>query len=420
VTSGPPAGQNWPKLREYDLYQLARPAAVSDRSIRACAELPYAALPPGTQPPAGWEIVAVRNRYRGDRIKILQGLDWLIGHQVDVINLSLGFHGKPDAADPLHVATRTAAERGISVVVAAGNDGPSADSIQELARDPWVISVGATDSAGQLQRYSSRGSPLAAGPTVVADGTPGRLRQDVLVDFANPHPDGQPTVRSHLPANPGSSFATPRVANAMIFIRKMLEITWALHRASRQDTGRIVAALPTVGIADEGIDPDFLNAEDGPYRGQLRASGQERIELPVRDAARDWFAGMVTRLAAAGLPLDDQPQDQPGAAAGPGNPPWLENSRRLLCAAATPVAGAQPWEAGAGLIARDAVRDYFRHSFTPSAFLDAFFPGAREALAASDLSAIDRDLGTPWSDRDIEFLDDVFSTGVFLAVARVM
>jgi hypothetical protein len=405
----------WLKLKEYDLYQLASPVPSAEPSARACTELPYVALPPGATPPPEWDVVTVRSRYRGDRVRMLLGLDWLISHHVDLINLSLGFHGKADPDDPLHVATRTATERGIGVVVAAGNDGPYTDSMQELARDPWVIAVGATDQDGHLLPSSSRGSATAAGPAVVADGTPDRLRQEVLVDFTKPQPDGEPTVRSFPSLHPGTSFAAPRVANAVIFIRKMVEVTWSLYRASVRGGDKIVVKLPVLGVADTGLDPDFLPDDMGPYRRQLRADGIEELELPARDAARDWFGKMTERLAAAGISLDDA--DLGAASEGP---PWLEGSRRILRSAAVPVASAEPWETGSGLVTREAVHRFFFADFTPSVFLDTFFPLARPKASAEDLAAIDRELDTPWSGRDIDYLADVFSTGILLAVAKVV
>lgn len=416
MTASSQDGWTWPKLKEYDLYELANPAASTGPDARACTELPYVALPPGAKPPPEWDVITVRSRYRGDRVRMLLGLDWLLGHHVDVISLSMGFHRSADLAEALHVATRTAAHRGISVVVAAGNDGPDAESMQELARDPWVIAVGATDSGGQLLPTSSRGSPAVAGPMVVADGTPGRLRQDVLVNFTKPQPGGEPTVKSFPLMHPGTSFAAPRVANAVVFIRKMLEITWSLYQAYQRGGGQVVVKLPLLGTADTGVDPDFLSDDIGPYRRQLFASGKEELELPVRDAARDWFRKMTEQLTAAGARLDEEADES----AGREGPPWPEGTRRVLSAAATPLASAQPWEAGAGMITREAVQRFFFSNFTPSVFLDTFLPAARTSVRSEDLVAIDRDVDTPWSDRDIEYLADVFSTGVFLAVAKVV
>jgi hypothetical protein len=420
MTSEPQPEPRWPKLKEYDLYQLDRPVAGPPTSIRACAVLPYVALPPGSQPFAEWNVLGVREHYRGDRIMVLQGIDWLIANRVDVIDLSIGFHQPHDPLDPLHVATKAAADHGINVVVSAGNDGPRPDSLQELARDPWVISVGATDRDGQLLRSSSRGSPLVPGPTVVADGTPERLRQNTLVDFTKPQVGGEPTVKSIPKMEPGTSFAVPRVGNAVIFIRKMLEITWALYQACLKGLDQVAIALPVLGVADTGIDPDFMLDDAGPYRRQLLAAHQEQIELPVRGAARDWFGNLASRLTAAGGATGESSDASaaPLTSTEPHGTPGIDMARRVLCSAATEIA-AERWAAGAGLISRDALERYFA-AFGPSQFAGLFLPRTQSVLGAEGLAAIDSELGTLWSDRDIEYLADVFSTGVFLAVVKVI
>lgn len=101
--------------------------------------------------------------YPTSRMRLLVALDWMLGRDIDPVNLRLCFYGPWDQHEPLAVATRKIAERGIAVVVAARNRGPEPDTLQELARPPWVFAVGATDGRGVLQadfvRQSAEGLP---------------------------------------------------------------------------------------------------------------------------------------------------------------------------------------------------------------------------------------------------------------------
>jgi hypothetical protein len=95
-----------------------------------------------------------------------------------VVNLSLGLRsvgsGTFDPNEPINTATRLLHERGVVVIVAAGNDGEFGDdTMSTWARAPWVISVAASDIRGKrLDVYSSRGIPghPSLHPTVTAPG----------------------------------------------------------------------------------------------------------------------------------------------------------------------------------------------------------------------------------------------------------
>ncbi|AGA91021.1 subtilisin-like serine protease [Thioflavicoccus mobilis 8321] len=91
--------------------------------------------------------------------KLIEAIDLIIEHQpsVQVVNISAGL------APGLHVAAlrealRDAAAAGITVVVAAGNDG--APLLGEPAAYPETIAVGAIDSTGRRADFSSKGESL--------------------------------------------------------------------------------------------------------------------------------------------------------------------------------------------------------------------------------------------------------------------
>jgi subtilisin family serine protease len=80
---------------------------------------------------------------------------------VDIINYSIG-DLNDSLDDPDDLALLAAAEAGVLSVVATGNDGPNAFTIQSPATTPWVISVGATSRAGKRVAEALRISAPAA------------------------------------------------------------------------------------------------------------------------------------------------------------------------------------------------------------------------------------------------------------------
>lgn len=77
---------------------------------------------------------------------ILAGLDAAIHDGVDVLSLSLGGFPLPLYEDNIAIGSFRAIEHGISVICAAGNNGPAQNSIANDA--PWIATVG----AGTLDR----------------------------------------------------------------------------------------------------------------------------------------------------------------------------------------------------------------------------------------------------------------------------
>jgi serine protease AprX len=119
-----------------------------------------------------------------DVSNILAAIQWVVSfkdrYNIRVLNLSLGTDSTQDwRTDPLNYAVERAWAAGMTVVVAASNNGPGTGTITKPADDPWVVTVGATDDRGtaglsddQLPDFSSRG-PTAHGlakPDVAAPG----------------------------------------------------------------------------------------------------------------------------------------------------------------------------------------------------------------------------------------------------------
>jgi serine protease AprX len=128
----------------------------------------------------------------GTASSVIEAIDWTIAHKdqynVRIINLSLGAPVlQPYRDDPLCEAVERAVHAGITVVVAAGNYGRTANgtpvfgSIASPGNSPHAIAVGAIDAHGTPERsddtlatYSSKGPTrydLIMKPDVSAPGS---------------------------------------------------------------------------------------------------------------------------------------------------------------------------------------------------------------------------------------------------------
>jgi serine protease AprX len=118
-------------------------------------------------------------------LDVINALEFVVAHRdelnVRVINLSVTSNTPASYLnDPLDAAVEFAWHSGIVVVAAAGNRGTAADAVNYApGNDPYVISVGATDEAGTVDRsdditaaFSSRGATQdgIAKPDVLAPG----------------------------------------------------------------------------------------------------------------------------------------------------------------------------------------------------------------------------------------------------------
>jgi serine protease AprX len=121
-----------------------------------------------------------------DVSQVLAAIDWVVTHAKDpglnirVLNLSFGTDSSQDyRLDPLAHAAEVAWNRGIVVVVSAGNGDGTRSGLSNPAYDPAVLAVGAVNTKGTMDRsddnvpaFSQRGN-VAAGeraPDVVAPG----------------------------------------------------------------------------------------------------------------------------------------------------------------------------------------------------------------------------------------------------------
>jgi serine protease AprX len=168
----------------------------------------------------------------------LEGFNYVIKHQdtygIDVISNSWGTTGDYSPNNPINVASKVAHDNGMVVVFAAGNEGPSDNTLNPYSAAPWVISVAAGTKDKQLADFSSRGIPgdenvhpdiTAPGVDIVATKSSTGVVMNSLGTLTDPFY----IAPEHLPyytTSSGTSMATPHISGVVALMR---EATPDLH-----------------------------------------------------------------------------------------------------------------------------------------------------------------------------------------------
>ena len=143
-------------------------------------------------------------------MNVLEGFDYVLANRarfgVRVLNCSWGTEGWFDPDDPVNIATRLLYDAGVTVIFAAGNQGPAPDTINPYAVAPWVIGVGSSRKDGRLSGFSSRGifEELLYHPTLIAPGE--------AITAASP---AALNGGAYYATESGTSFAAPHVAGVV-------------------------------------------------------------------------------------------------------------------------------------------------------------------------------------------------------------
>ncbi|MCX5386376.1 S8 family serine peptidase [Streptomyces sp. NBC_00083] len=206
----------------------------------------------------------------GDSSWIIAGMQWAVDNKADVVSMSLGSPVPTDCTDPMSVAAQQLATDADHTlfVVAAGNSGPSLNTVSSPGCAPAVLTVGAVDHDDATASFSSRGpAPFThtLKPEISAPGV------DILA--ANAGGRGVYAYQSMS----GTSMATPHVAGAAAIV-KQRHPDWTAQQ--------IKAAL--VSSADSAVPGDVR--ETGGGRLDVEAAVDETVigAPAVQAGTFDW------------------------------------------------------------------------------------------------------------------------------------
>jgi subtilisin family serine protease len=177
---------------------------------------------------------------RGSTSDAVEGLDYAIHEQAKVVNCSFGSSSKSSALDD---AIQAAKEKGVLVVVAAGNDGDNIDSSPIYPASYThgnIITVAATTSTGALASFSNYGAKA--------------------VDMAAPGDKIYSTYpTSDYRSLSGTSMAAPYVAASAAMLRsKNPDLTYSQIRSALKASADALPAL--AGKTVTGARLDLLGA----------------------------------------------------------------------------------------------------------------------------------------------------------------
>ncbi|MEJ8302476.1 S8 family peptidase [Saccharibacillus sacchari] len=152
----------------------------------------------GIAPDASLYAVKVMDKDgNGSTQSLAEGIDWAIRQHMDIINLSLSFPQQSSAVQDL---LQKAADQGITVIVAAGNNGTadgSGDTLAFPAKSPQTIAVAAVDSSLQRADFSATGSNVelaAPGVNIVSSSVSGKYKISEGTSAAAPFVSGMVAV----------------------------------------------------------------------------------------------------------------------------------------------------------------------------------------------------------------------------------
>ncbi|MFJ8858222.1 S8 family peptidase [Streptomyces sp. NPDC102451] len=167
----------------------------------------------GVAPGAGLLVGKVLNdRGSGDSSWIIAGMQWAVDQKADVVSMSLGSSAPTDCTDPMSLAAEELAKsKDTLFVVAAGNSGPSLNTVSSPGCAPGVLTVGAVDRDDSTAQFSSRGPAIGAHTLKPEIAAPG-----VDISAAAAGGRGVYAYRSMS----GTSMATPHVAGAAAIVKE--------------------------------------------------------------------------------------------------------------------------------------------------------------------------------------------------------
>lgn len=290
------------KLEPYDKFGHGTHVAGDAAGSGALSEGRFKGIAPDA------DLIGVRITTVAEAIK---GIQWCIENKdkfnIRVINMSLGdLATRPYKDDPWVQAAEKAVNAGMTVVVAAGNEGPDAGTISTPAIDPRLITVGAVDDKRTPETSDDTMAPFSSrGPTSI-DAVP---KPDIVAPGVGVYSTLSPNATLDVPELPhvgknyiaisGTSMATPLVAGLVACLIQ------ANPKLTHDDIKKILTSTAV------------------PYAG-FDASSQGSGLVNAKEALKVALADTTGGTPAPALPASQPPVLGPAPApAFPGNVPTM-------------------------------------------------------------------------------------------------
>ncbi len=237
----------------------------------------------------------------GSYSDIVSGMQWAVDQGAKVVNMSIGGLDDP-GLDPMEDAVARLSGQAL-FVVAAGNHGDGARTINSPGSAPAALTVGAVDKQDRIADFSSRG------PTVEGESKPDITAPGVDITAAQTTQSSFPPDTGYLGMS-GTSMAAPHVAGAAALLLQQ-HPTWSGAQLKALLTGS-AKPDPALGAHEQGAgradlaraatafvvsEPGSLSfgtqswphADDKPVAKSLtyRNHGTEAVTLRLSAAATD-------------------------------------------------------------------------------------------------------------------------------------
>jgi len=243
---------------------------------------------------------------------IVRAIEWAVDNHAQVISMSLG----GPHSQYLNDAINNTISRGVIVVVAAGNSGPSYGTIKCPGDNPNVITVGAVDKNDVIASFSSRG------PNVDNSIKPDVSNVGVSVWSADASSSGYVSMS-------GTSMATPMTTGTVaLMLQKNPSLTPAQVKYILQRTakplggaqpnnnygwGRVYANYSvdnaTFGSLQFNLSTYYVNERDGTVTLNVTKTGNTVFPVSVNYATADGTALDGVNYQARSGTLTFQPTD---------------------------------------------------------------------------------------------------------------
>ena len=121
---------------------------------------------------------------------IIEGLDWCIRNNMQIVNMSFGFQGDNEL---FHQMIKKAHDKGIVLIASAGNSGSNQPQLDAPAKYNETIAVAASTIDNRIAEFSSRGSDVdvtAPGVNILSTYLNGGYKRLSGTSMAAPHVTG--------------------------------------------------------------------------------------------------------------------------------------------------------------------------------------------------------------------------------------